>query len=209
MMPLVPYITAREGEEAAFADFCLRIGHDSRSRVGYRDETPSDLGPRGELWGRCSQSIGPDRMPVGRPLWSMVHPSRQRECMMKLRCQICVGPAKAADGYLFLESGVPGPPSPGSARLTAHPPVCLPHARASAEQCGHFAKHGLVALMVRSAPLYGVIGTPYQLSARGWRAMPADDTPVPYSDPAVSTVVASQLVRSLRDYTVVRLDELE
>ncbi|MFD3654318.1 hypothetical protein [Streptomyces sp. NPDC058620] len=206
---LVPYITAREGEETdLLSSLCVR-GPSSATRIGYRDEIPSDLGPRGELWGRCSQRIGPDRMPIGRPLWRQVHPARQRETMMKLRCQVCVAPARTAKGTLFLESAAVKAPAPGSALLTAHPPVCLPHARASVEQCAHFAQHGARVLLVRSAPLYGVMGTGYKLGLAGWQEVPGVDAPVPYGSPVIRAVLASQLVRELRDFTVVQLDELE
>jgi hypothetical protein len=128
--------------------------------------------------------------------------------MMTLRCQICVGPTKTPDGYLFLESSADGTPPPGDSPLTAQPPVCLPHARAAAQQCRHLVQKGHVALMVRSAPLYGVIGTQYQWSTGGLKDLAGDDAPVRYGTPALPWFLASQLVRELRDFTVVKLDDL-
>ncbi|MCC5033294.1 hypothetical protein DMH02_008695 [Streptomyces sp. WAC 00631] len=203
---LVPYITAREDEEPApLIALRARFGPGGRSLLGYWDEVPEDRDTRGVLWSRCSQSIGHDRMPVGRPRWRMVHPARQRETMLKLRCQVCAGPARTPDGrYLFLESGK----LEASTRLvwTAQPPVCVDHARAAAEVCPHLSRSGHVALLVRAAPLFGVIGTPYQWTSAGMRALPADDVPVPYGHPNLGWFLASQLVRELRDVETVDLD---
>ncbi|WP_406379782.1 hypothetical protein [Streptomyces sp. NBC_01618] len=62
--------------------------------------------------------------------------------------------------------------------------------------------------MVRSAPLYGVIGTPYEWTAQGVKALAGDDVPVPYRDPGLKWFLASQLVRTLRDFTVFDPDDL-
>ncbi len=56
-----------------------------------------------------------------------------------------------------------------------------------------------MALLVRRAPLFGVIGTPYRWSAEGMRALPGDDVPVPYGHPSLEWFLASQLVRELRN----------
>ncbi|MBT2491604.1 hypothetical protein J7E96_24365 [Streptomyces sp. ISL-96] len=160
----------------------------------------------GVLWGRCSQSIGPGRLPEGLPRWKMIHPARQRETMAMLRCQVCVGPAKTDAGTLFLETAT-GYRS-GWPPRTAQPPVCLEHAHLAAERCPHLVRNGHVALMVRKSPLYGVIGTPYMYGLDGVQALAGDDAPVPYGDPGLWWFLASQLVRELRDYTVVNLDDL-
>jgi hypothetical protein len=204
---VVPYITAREGEQSEHLS-ALRasFGGDGRARLGYWDETPQDRGPRGELWGRCSQRIAPDRLPQGRPAWRMVHPARQRETMERLLCQVCAGSTKVGDAHLFLESTES--PTPAKRILTAQPPVCPAHAAAAIHQCPHLLRNGHRALLVRHAPLYGVIGTPYQWSASGLQALPGDDEPLPYTSPMLPWYLASQLVRTIRDYTVVDLDDL-
>ncbi|MDQ0601987.1 hypothetical protein QF037_006332 [Streptomyces canus] len=204
---LVPYITAREGEEAdSFLALRASFGADGRSRLSYWDESRDDRDVRGTLWARTSQSIGRDGMPVGSPRWRLVHPARQRHTMMNLLCQVCVGPTKTPDGYLFLESGtVPGP---GVTVRTAQPPVCLKHAHAAAKLCPNLVRHGHVALMVQSAPLYGVIGTPYQWSSDGVQTLAGDDIPLPYGSPNLRWFLASQLVRTLRAFTVIDLDDL-
>ncbi|WP_327249868.1 hypothetical protein [Streptomyces sp. NBC_01320] len=203
---LVPYITAREGEEPE-SYLALRASFDGAglSALGYWDESGEDRDPRGVLWGRCSQSIGLDGLPSGQPQWRLIHPARQRETMTLLNCQICAGPTRTAEGYPFLASAAEGDPRPGEP--TAQPPVCLAHMRVAVEQCPHLQR-GYTALMVRSAPLYGVIGTPYEWTAQGINALAGDDTPVPYRDPALKWFLASQLVRTLRDFTVVDLDDL-
>ncbi|MER6616291.1 hypothetical protein [Streptomyces xantholiticus] len=203
---VVPYITAREGEAGdLLAALRASFGGDGRSRLGYWDETPEDRGPRGELWGRCSQDLGTDRLPQGRPRWRMVHPARQRETMMKLLCQVCVGPTKVGKAHLFLESSQRLPSD--KPVLTAQPPICPAHAPAAVEQCPHL-RNGHTALLVHSAPLHGVIGTPYQWSASGLQTLPGDDEPLPYTSPMLRWFLASQLVRTIRDYTVVDLDDL-
>ncbi|MFE7358027.1 hypothetical protein ACFU8Q_34070 [Streptomyces sp. NPDC057543] len=205
---LVPYITAREGEEpesilALRATFD-RAGHPA---LGYWDESQEDRDPRGVLWGRCSQLIGRGGLPLGRPRWRLIHPARQRETMTRLHCQICAGPTRTPQGHPFLEPATKGRPQPGDILRTAQPPVCLAHLRAAVEQCPHLQK-GYTALMVRSAPLYGVIGTPYQWTRDGIVALAGDDTPIPYRTSELRWFLASQLVRCLQDFTVVDLDDL-
>ncbi|MGW5248814.1 hypothetical protein ACWEQN_34240, partial [Streptomyces sp. NPDC004129] len=152
MSRLVPYITSREGEHP---DLLLSLrgthGPDGRLQLGYWDELREDRDLRGVLWGRCSQTIGADGLPTGRPRWRMVHPSRQRECMEQLRCQVCAHSARTRHGIIFLAG--PGEVQPEQAVVrTAQPPVCLKHARAAAEQCPHLDGRPTVFL-VQSAPL--------------------------------------------------------
>ncbi|MFF3871958.1 hypothetical protein [Streptomyces sp. NPDC001978] len=204
---LVPYITSRTGERP---DLLLSLrtmrGPDGRLQLGYWDELKADRDLRGVLWGRCSQTIGADGLPIGRPRWRTVHPSRQRECMEQLRCQVCAQPARSHHGVLFLAG--PGEVRPEEAVVrTAQPPVCLQHARAAAEQCPHLAGRPTVFL-VQSAPLYGVIGTLYQYGDAGLQALPATDEALPYGHPDLRWFLASQMVRRLRAYTVITLDDL-
>ncbi|MGW7090075.1 hypothetical protein ACWGH2_42200 [Streptomyces sp. NPDC054871] len=206
---VVPYITAREGEEAD-SFLSLRASFDlaGNPRLGYWDEMPEDRDVRGVLWSRVSQSIGADRLPTGEPKWRLVHPARQRECMLKLKCQVCVSDARAPEGILFLESKKGGIPTPSTTVLTAQPPVCQRHARMAARRCPYLAEHGHVALLAQNARLYGVIGTPHEYTINGIRVLAADDDPVPYGEPALRWFLASQLVRSLRSFRVVDLDDI-
>lgn len=206
---MVPYITARDGEEAdSFLSLRATFDPAGMARLGYWDESREDRDVRGVLWGRVSQSIGDDGLPTGEPKWRLVHPARQRETMLKLRCQVCFADARTDDGILFLQSARQGLPTSSAAVRTAQPPVCRRHARAAAKRCDHLVEHGHVALLARSAPLYGVIGTPHVYSDDGIRVLAGDDGPVPYGDPVLRWFLASQLVRSLKAYTVVDLDDL-
>ncbi|MGW8889101.1 hypothetical protein [Streptomyces sp. NPDC055749] len=206
---LVPYITAREGEEAdSFLSLRATFDRTGTARLGYWDEGREDRDLRGVLWSRVSQSIGDDRLPTGEPQWRLVHPSRQRETMLQLRCQVCVGNARTPDGTLFLESKKDGVPPSSTTVRTAQPPVCRRHALIASKRCPYLAKHGSVALLAQSAPLYGVIGTPHAYSDHGLQVLAADDVPVPYGDPSLRWLLASQLVRTLRAFTVMDLEDL-
>ncbi|MFC8640047.1 hypothetical protein ACFUC2_04725 [[Kitasatospora] papulosa] len=206
---LVPYITARDGEEAdSFLSLRATFDGAGAPRLGYWDESAKDRDVRGILWSRVSQSIGDDGLPTGEPQWKLVHPARQRETMLQLRCQVCVDSARTPDGVLFLESKKDGAPELGATVRTAQPPVCLRHARVAAKRCPYLAAHGAVALLAQSAPLYGVIGTPHMYSGSGIQVLAGDDVPVPYGDPFLRWFLASQLVRTLRAFTVVDLDDL-
>ncbi|MGW5731734.1 MULTISPECIES: hypothetical protein [Streptomyces] len=167
---VIPYITAREGEEADSLP-ALRASFDAAgvSRLSYWDETAQDRDVRGVLWARVTQSLGADRLPTGAPRWRLIHPARQRECMLNFRCQVCLGDARSPEGLLFLESKKDGVPvSTLSATVrTAQPPVCRQHARTATERCPHLAAHGHVALLTQSAPLFGVIGTRHAYSENG------------------------------------------
>lgn len=206
---LVPYITAHEGEEADSL-LSLRATFDAAgvARLGYWDETREDRDVRGVLWARVSQSIGDDGLPTGEPKWRMVHPAQQRETMLKLRCQVCVDDARTPYGILFLESKKEGVPTSSTTVRSAQPSVCLRHARVAAKRCPYLAEHGQVALLARSAPLYGVIGTPHVYSDNGLQVLAGNDVPVPYGDPALRSFLAFQLVCTLRSFTVVDLDDL-
>lgn len=206
---LVPYITAREGEEAdSFSSLRATFDATGRARLGYWDESPEDRDVRGVLWGRVSQSIGDGGLPTGEPKWRMLHPARQRETMLRLRCQVCVADARTSDGILFLESKKDGVPTLSTTVRTAQPPVCRRHARIAAKRCPYLAAHGSVMLLAQSAPLYGVVGTPHVYSGNGLQVLAGDDAPVPYGDPSLRWFLASQLVRTLPAFTVMDLDDL-
>lgn len=211
----VPYITVRQGETPdKERHLCARPGPDGRQRLAWVDEGPGDRDLRGVLWGRVSQELGVDRRPDGVPRWRLVHPARQRETMLHLQCQVCVTRVRdvrrhtagaARPGVLFLaaaDSDLAGPVR------TAQPPVCVEHARLSAQSCPHLVRHGHVALLARRYRLYGVIGAPYTATGRGLCRLPADDVPVPYGDPRLDWFLASQLVRELSDIETVDLADL-
>ncbi|MEU0857527.1 hypothetical protein ABZ352_19090 [Streptomyces griseofuscus] len=210
----IPYVTSRTGEEADSALFlCSGRGGDGLLRLAYRDEGRDDRDIKDVLWARVSQNIGSDRLPEGDAEWKLVHPARQRETMLFLRCQVCVRPAKGVTtaqlpdrpGVLFLETAGPGL---GRPIRTAQPPVCVEHAHEAARRCKHLVRNGHVALLATRFRLYGVLGTPYTWTPTGVRALPGSDDPVPYGDPRLRWFLASQLVRELREYEVVNLADL-
>ncbi|MEU0120548.1 hypothetical protein ABZ114_02440 [Streptomyces albidoflavus] len=208
---LVPYITQREGEYGGLeSELTLSMNAFGAVRLAYQDETPADRGPRGELWARCSQSLNAAGKPTGRPQWRMVNPARQREAMEQLRCQVSFCPAETDQGYIFLAGNSEGASHrAGEPVRTAQPPVCLKHLRPSIELCPHLRK-GHIAFRARATSPWGVIGTRYRLTATGLEPLPADDddAPVAYGHPQSGWFLASQLIRELRDYEVVNLDDL-
>ncbi|AZM56401.1 hypothetical protein DMA15_30625 [Streptomyces sp. WAC 01529] len=178
------------------------------SRVRYADERRRDRDAQGVLWARVSQSLDEHGVLTGAPRWKMINPARQRETMSQLLCQFCREPARTDEGILFLHSTKAGALDPSTSLRTTQPPFCREHARTAPEGCSHLAKHG-VALLAQSAPLYGVVGTPYRYTVdRTIQAMAFDGDPVPYGHADLDWMVASQLVRTVRAFTVVNLEDL-
>ncbi|MFD5661513.1 hypothetical protein [Streptomyces hirsutus] len=204
---LVPYVVQREGEEAAPNNLLLTTLGPGKYRLRYADEAPADRDLRGVLWARCSSGpVDDDMMPTGKPRWRMMHPLRQRTTMQAMRYQVCAEPARTPLGYVFLS----GPDTMDTSQtqvLTAQPPVCARHVRASAELCPHLDGRPMVFL-AQSAPLYGVNGVGYGYSDQGVQVVNRPDGPIPYNHPLISTVLASQLVRRLSSFRLVDLDEL-
>ncbi|MEW1872595.1 hypothetical protein AB0420_31650 [Streptomyces caelestis] len=209
---VVPYITSREGEYGALeAELTLRGDTFGAVRLAYHDETPDDRGPRGELWARCSQSLNVSGWPTGRPQWRLVNPARQREAMEQLRCQVGFCSAETAKGHIFLAGATEDLSRRSNEPVrTAQPPVCLKHVRPALELCPHLRK-GHVAFLAGTTSIWGVIGSRYRLTATGLEPLPVEegDAPVPYGHPQLGWFLASQLVRELRDYEVVNVDDLE
>ncbi|MER6633690.1 hypothetical protein ABT301_36690 [Streptomyces sp. NPDC000987] len=203
---LVPYITLREGEEGA--PNTLRIAREwphNRPRLRYLDEEAGDRDTRGVLWSRCYQAPRDEHnLPTGRPLWKLMHPSRQRETMQAMLCQVCVQPARTPLGYVFLA----GPDDPEQVPvITAQPPVCKRHITAAARLCPHLDGRPRVYL-AQSAPLYGVHGTLYGYGRDGVQVVARPETPLPYGHANLATFLASQLVRRLGSFRTVDLEEL-
>ncbi|QNP74954.1 hypothetical protein IAG44_39760 [Streptomyces roseirectus] len=209
---VVPYITARTGEEPApLSHLLARPGHG----LAYPDETDGDRDAHGVLWARTSQPRDGDRL-VGRPRWRDVHPARQRECMEGLLCQVCALPASRTEaGYLFLASPPNGNPLARwpEGHLTSQPPLCLRHAQTSVDQCGYLARTGAVALRAKEPRPYGVLGTVYGPGPGGRPQAIRSDDPAgylvhPYRHRHVTAwLLASQLVCRLRAVTVIDLPE--
>jgi hypothetical protein len=195
----IPYITAWTSEQDN-TEFALVVRD---NRLAYHNETAADRDTRGALWVRHSGRAG-----LGRPRFGHVHPLRQREVMTGLRCQVCAGEAsRTRAGLLFLVA-----PYPADQRWTGwpddlhttHPPLCVPCARLSAEQC-HFLGRGFVALRARKVVNAGVFGSVYKPYGSGAvLARAAAETL--YAAPASRWMLASQLMVELRRCTVVDLN---
>jgi len=202
---LIPYITQREGEEAA-PDNLVIHRRGSGLRLSYLDESPQDRDLRDTLWARLGFNMDENKQPTGAPQWKFIHPHRQLAIMQMMRCQVCTELARTPLGYIFLAG--PNDQDPHEQRvLTNQPPVCPKHARAAAKLCPHLTRSPLVFL-AQSAPLYGVHGTLYGLNDKGVHVVAKPESPLPYGHPNLSTFQASQLVRRLSAFTVVDLEEL-
>jgi hypothetical protein len=204
--PLVPYITKRAGEDPALDNLVI-IQHRARPQLYYADEDPRDRDPRGVLWGRCGWNpVDNHGRITGEPQWKLVHPHRGMVCMQTLRCQVCAQPARTSLGLIFLA----GPRSQDVTQpsvLMKEPPVCRRHVRASARLCPHLEGDPMVFL-VRSAPLYGVIGNLYGRVGQEVTVIDQPDEPLPYGHADLGTLLASQLVRRLQSFRVLSLKEL-
>ncbi|KRD17906.1 hypothetical protein [Streptomyces sp. Root264] len=203
----VPFITQREGEDAAPDNLTLLPHIDGRLHLHYLDEDPRDRDLRGVLWARCSfNPLDARGQPTGRPQWKLMHPYRQLMCMQALRCQICAQPARSPLGLIFLAG--PHDEKPGVAQvLTNQPPVCARHVRTAAQLCPHLQGDPTVHL-AQSAPLYGVVGTLYGLGADGVQPVAQPGPPLPYSHPDITSFLASQQVRRLHSFRTLDLDQL-
>jgi hypothetical protein len=206
---LIPFITQREGEDAA-PDNLIIVRHGSGPRLYYGDEDAQgrDRPLRGVLWARCGfNPVDEHKMPTGKPQWKLMHPYRQMLTMQAMRCQVCTQPARTPLGFIFLAG--PKDEDPTQAMIhTNQPPVCPKHARASAALCPHLGRNPMVFL-AKSAPLYGVTGTLYGLNADNVVHVVAQpDHPLPFGHPNLPTLLGSQLIRRLSSFRVVGLDEL-
>ena len=206
---LIPFITQREGEEAA-PDNLLIVQHASGPRLYYGDEDAKgrDRPIRGVLWARCSfNAVDEHEMPTGKPQWKFMHPYRQMLMMQAMRCQVCTQPARTPLGFIFLAGPKDHDLTQAEIR-TNQPPVCHKHARAAAGLCPHLENP--VVFLARSAPLYGVHGTLYGLDAdKKVRVVAQPDEALPFGHPNLPTLLGSQLIRRLSSFQVLDLDELQ
>ncbi|MFF7535119.1 hypothetical protein ACFZB2_39510 [Streptomyces bobili] len=204
---LVPFITQREGEDAAPDNLILLPHTDGRLHLHYLDEDPRDRDLRGVLWARCSFNPLDGRgQPTGRPQWKLMHPYRQMMTMQALRCQICTTPARTPLGLIFL-AGPDDHTGETAEVLTNQPPVCARHLRTAARLCPHLDGSPTVFL-AQSAPLYGTTGTLYGLGNHGVQPVAQPGPPLPYGHPDTGCFLASQQIRRLTAYRTVDLDEL-
>ncbi|WP_335934833.1 hypothetical protein [Streptomyces sp. PTD5-9] len=143
-------------------------------------------------------------------MYDCMNVDRQRECMERLLCQVCGGPAdRDRQGWLFLDWRRPDSPATWPERsITSMPPLCVEDARVSVRQCPFLRRRADYAVLrVRKPQLYGVSGTLYRLTDTGWRTS-EEDVLAPYGKPRLPGMLASRLHRELRGVTIVQLPEL-
>lgn len=126
---MVPYIGSWTGEELC----ATRVVYRSGGGIGFADETVLDRDRWGVLWTRMTGRIG-----VGKPLFTKLHPVRQRRAMSRLLCQVCARPADYPDrGQLWLvpEKGIRAGEDWFEGMSTIHPPLCRECAKISVRMC--------------------------------------------------------------------------
>jgi len=204
---IVPYITSRQGETLVpNRALTASYGPDGKRRIAYGAELRTDRDPNDVLWARCSQRLGADGLPTGEPRWRDVHPTRQRECMQSLLCQVCAQPARTPEGFFFML----GSHELGTDRtriLTPQPPVCRKHVRTAGTLCPYL-KSAPTVLLTRTPRIHGVVGCLYEPTPYGVRSSPNDLSSLPYGHPYLRWYLASQMVRRLESYEVVEWQNL-
>jgi hypothetical protein len=195
---IAPYITSWSAEQDLPSKLVERQGFG----ISYADELFGDRDEKGVLWQRAAL-----RHEVGRPEFGKVHPSRQRRAMRKLLCQVCARPAdRNEDGVLWLlrnyRDDWPGWPD---GMACTEPPVCVPCVALSLRLCPAL-RRGAVAVRVRQFEVAGVRGALYRSGPVAPIAVEAAN--LSYDDPDVHWLVASALIRELRDCTIVSFEEV-
>lgn len=142
----VPFITRWSDErDVSRADLCL-----GTKGLFYRHDDAADRDKFGALWARTVGRAG-----VGEPRFRDVSFSRQRQAMRDLLCQVCAGPASTTRlGTLFLLQGKVRSASELEDEPTGHPPLCLPCARLSRDQCPRLARR-CTAVRARKPTVWG------------------------------------------------------
>ncbi len=182
---IAPYVTAWSAEHDLECGLVAR--HDG---LVYTSELPGDRDAQGVLWASVAERHG-----VGRPEFARVHPGRQRRAMSELLCQVCAGPAdRTSDGVLWLLRNFRHDWPNGMASV--EPPVCTRCAAISARRCPALQR-GAVAIRAREFTIAGVQGTLYRPGSFGPVAVKC--VRLAYGDPLASWVVATALIRELRD----------
>ncbi|MDT0378409.1 hypothetical protein RM572_06390 [Streptomyces sp. DSM 42041] len=202
----IPFVVSRQGEEAVTVDYLEADEYG----LHYVDETALDRDSERVLWARCTFNLTNDGDLRGRPDFASLHPFRQRACMEKLLCQVCVPRVKNLPttnelGTLFIvppgvekEYGLEG-------AVTSHPPLCVPHAQQSMRECPHLAK-GAQAVRARKPQLWGVHGVVYKKRDDGLAPIEKLSSAIPYGNPVLPWMLASQMYMRLGGVTVVDLE---
>lgn len=195
---IAPYVTTWSAEQ----DLPYRVVERPDEGIGFSDETLGDRDTHGVLWHRAAI-----RHEGGRPEFGKVHPLRQRRTMRRLLCQVCAGPAdRTDDGVLWLmrdyRDDWPGWPE---GMASVEPPTCASCVAVSVRLCPAL-RRGAVAVRARRFDVAGVRGALYRRGLVAPVAVGAAN--LSYDDPNVRWLVASALIRELRDCAIVAFEEI-
>ncbi|MEU3649467.1 hypothetical protein AB0E59_39260 [Lentzea sp. NPDC034063] len=196
---VAPYVTASTAEQDLKCSLVVRPGG---LGIGYGHELPGDRDALGVLWQKVSE-----RPKEGKPEFGRVHPTRQRQAMNELLCQVCAGPAdRTPDGVLWLlrDHREDWPRWP-EGMASVEPPICVRCVAISLRRCPALQR-GAVAIRVREFAAVGVWGTVYRPGT--FAPVPAEAAQLAYGDPKTRWMVAVALIRELRDCSFVPFDEL-
>jgi hypothetical protein len=203
----VPYVAIWSGEMGATGRN-LTVRPDGTG-LCYRDESPADRDQHGVLWARARRAVGD-----GRPNFRRQHPTRQRQAMRSLLCQVCGGPAsRTSRGWLFLmpdQDGSEGPDSLWDGRdlWCTKPPICEPCIPPAIAHCPHLKDP--VAVRSLRPRIWGVYGDQYAPTGggRGLTCLETDAY-LPYGQlpNAARWFLATQLVFELNRCTRVPLPD--
>lgn len=191
--PLAPYVVPWTGETVSHPDIVI-----TSAGVEYADPLQDELHrDLDTLWEQCGGNA------TGRPAYAAeFHPARQKITMEGLLCAGCKAPAardvRGMAWVLPLLDDVP--PRGWEGVHTVIPPMCKACAEGAPQWCPPL-RDGHVELRVREAEQIGVRGTLYPRP--GEHGVPDHDALVLYDSPDLPFVVARQVVRELRQTTVV------
>ncbi|MFD8263114.1 hypothetical protein ACFV19_30340 [Streptomyces griseoluteus] len=139
---------------------------------------------------------------VSEPEFGAVHGPRQRECMLRMLCQVCGGPVTRNDlGWPWLIEADPGTtPRWPEGEVTTHPPTCEACQPVAAVQCT--PNRGLFAsVRVGRVLTDGVYGRLYRPTAR---PVPVGSRTVLFAgDGRLRWMLGGQIAATLRKTTVV------
>jgi hypothetical protein len=195
---IAPYITSWSAEPELTRDLVERGGNG----IAFNDECLADRDDHGVLWTQLAYRPG-----QGRPRFGDVHPLRQRRAMRRLLCQVCASPAdETDDGVLWLlkDHRDHWPDWPEKMAVT-EPPVCAVCVPVATRLCPAL-RTGAVAVRVRRYPIFGVRGVLHHREGRKLIASHLDNAR--YDSPIVHWMLATNLLRELRDCTIVSLEDV-
>jgi hypothetical protein len=194
---VVPYIATWSEETKPD----VKVIERTQFSIAFADETLADRDRDGLLWTRTTVCPG-----QGRPQFAVIHSVRQRRAMRRLLCQVCAQPADYTDeGLLWLlpdyYQEAAGWPEDFD---LAEPPICRSCVPIAIRLCPALRK-GHLAVRSRSAPVSGVKGLVYRAGQPSPVLIRQDL--VRRDNPAIHWTVAEQLLRALRDCTMVDLQD--